>query len=136
MMRSHQSWRGNYTVTTGQRALFLEHLAKTANVTASARKAGFDRKTAYAHRAADPEFAAEWEDALEQSIDDLEGEARRRAVDGVAEPVVSMGRVVEIVGDGFAPARDFPADGEFRVCYKQRLGQSAVSKNHPLLRPI
>ena len=91
--------RGNYTVTTHSRAKFLEHLALSANVTASSRKAGFDRKTAYAHRAADPEFAAEWEDALEQSIDDLEGEARRRAVDGVAEPVVSMGRVVEIVGD-------------------------------------
>jgi hypothetical protein len=71
-------------------------------VTASARKAGFDRKTAYAHRAADPEFAAEWEDALEQSIDDLEGEARRRAFEGVAEPVVSMGRIVEVVDENGA----------------------------------
>jgi phage terminase small subunit len=58
--------------------LFLEHLAKTANVTASARKAGFDLSTAYQHRLADPEFAAHWEDPLEQSVDDLEGEARLR----------------------------------------------------------
>jgi hypothetical protein len=34
---------------------------------------------------------------IEQSLDDLEGEARRRAYEGVAEPVVSMGRVVEVV---------------------------------------
>jgi phage terminase small subunit len=32
----------------------IEHLAKSANVTASARKAGFDRATAYVHRLADP----------------------------------------------------------------------------------
>jgi hypothetical protein len=88
---------GNPTIKTHSRALFLEHLAKTANVSASARAAGFDRSTAYAHRQADPEFAAQWDDALEQSLDDLEGEARRRAYEGVAEPVVSMGRVVEVV---------------------------------------
>jgi hypothetical protein len=41
-------------------------------VTASARVAGFDRRTANAHRLADPEFAADWDDALEASIDDLE----------------------------------------------------------------
>ena len=79
--------------------MFLEHLAKTANVTASARVTGFDRRTAYAHRLADPEFAADWDDALEASIDDLEGEARRRAMEGVAEPVVSMGRVVQVADD-------------------------------------
>jgi hypothetical protein len=65
----------------------------------SLRHAAFDRRTAYAHRLADPEFAADWDDALEASIDDLEGEARRRAMEGVAEPVVSMGRVVEVVDD-------------------------------------
>jgi integrase len=47
--------------------LFIEHLSKSANVTASARVAGFDRRTAYAHRLADPEFAADWDDALEAS---------------------------------------------------------------------
>ncbi len=50
------------TVTSRQRALFIEHLSKSANVTASARVAGFDRRTAYAHRLADPEFAADWDD--------------------------------------------------------------------------
>jgi hypothetical protein len=47
----------------GTRAHFLEHLSKSANVTASTRKAGFDRATAYQHR------AAQWEDALQQSLD-------------------------------------------------------------------
>jgi hypothetical protein len=39
------SWADNRatraTITAHQRACFLEHLAKSANVTASARKAGF-----------------------------------------------------------------------------------------------
>ena len=56
-------------------------LAVTANVSASAAASGVDRTTAYTHRRDDPEFAAEWAEALESATDDLEAEARRRAMD-------------------------------------------------------
>jgi hypothetical protein len=65
--------RGNPPLTSLQRTLFIEHLARSANVTGAAHVAGFNRRTAYDYRYADPEFAAEWDDALEASIDDLEG---------------------------------------------------------------
>jgi len=42
----------------------------------------------------DPAFAAAWEDAEEVAADRLEDEARRRAVEGVAEPLVSGGKLV------------------------------------------
>lgn len=81
--------RGSPAITAYQRARFIEHLAQTANVTGAARFAGFDRNTAYDWKARDPEFAAAWQDALQQATDDLEAEARRRAMVGVREPVVN-----------------------------------------------
>lgn len=96
---SSRKRRGSPTITPRQRGMFLEKLTQTANVTASAQASGFDRRTAYDMRSVDPDFAAAWDDALEQSIDTLEAEARRRAMDGVQEPVVSMGRIVEVIDD-------------------------------------
>lgn len=77
--------RGVDTRTTGQRARFIEHLALTANVTASCAVAGFDRNAAYRMRDNDPEFAEAWKDALERAVDTLEAEAWRRARDGTEE---------------------------------------------------
>ncbi len=47
-------------------ALFLEHLATTANVRASAAAAGFSATTVYKRRMAWPGFAERWDVALEQ----------------------------------------------------------------------
>ena len=59
------------------------------------KTAGFARQTAYAFRKASPAFALAWEDALEQATDELEAEARRRALEGVREPVTNQrGQVV------------------------------------------
>lgn len=74
-------------LTSRQRAKFLKALAQTANVTASAQSVNINRRTIYDHRAADPEFAKAWDDALEQATDALEAEARRRAMEGVEEYV-------------------------------------------------
>ena len=73
--------------STEQRARFLEHLSKTANVSASAEVACIDRKTAYNWRANDREFAQAWAEALETATDTLEAEARRRALEGTPEPL-------------------------------------------------
>lgn len=74
--------------------MFLEVLGKTANVTEAARSAGIGRMTAYDWRAADEAFAKAWDDALEVSVDALEAEARRRAVEGWEEPVFQGGKDV------------------------------------------
>lgn len=70
---------------------FLEELAIAPNVSAAARLAGTNRATAYRHRESDSEFAAAWDDALEQSTDDLVGECYRRATRGCEKPVFHQG---------------------------------------------
>lgn len=70
---------------------FLNALAKVPNITAAARAAGISRRGAYDRREADPEFAAAWDDALEQSTDALVGAAYRRAFEGTEEPVFYQG---------------------------------------------
>ena len=75
------------------RAAFLAELAATGNVSHSARVASVNKTTVYSHRDSDPEFAAQWREAIDESNDALEAEARRRAVDGVSEPVVYQGEL-------------------------------------------
>jgi hypothetical protein len=51
------------------------------------------RRTAYQWRSDVPEFAAAWEEALDEAADRMEREAFRRAVEGVEKPVFgSMGQ--------------------------------------------
>ncbi len=76
------------------KARFLEALADTGIVYRAAKLAGTSRSRVYELRKADPDFAKAWAEAEEIAADRLEEEARRRAVDGVLEPVVSGGRVV------------------------------------------
>ncbi|KXV20639.1 hypothetical protein [Gluconobacter japonicus] len=76
------------------REVFLGHLRKTSNISESARVAVIDRKTAYKWREAEPDFAAAWDDAIDEATDALEAEARRRALDGHEEYVISMGQIV------------------------------------------
>lgn len=73
---------------------FLEELASTCNVRAACVAANIARTTAYAHRHSDVAFAEAWDDALDDALDDLESEARRRAKDGVEEPVFHLGKEV------------------------------------------
>lgn len=53
------------------RALFLDYLAATCNVTASAQAAGLNPSGAYKLRAQDAEFEAQWYGAREQARDHL-----------------------------------------------------------------
>jgi hypothetical protein len=72
---------------------FLAALSETGNVTAACLAADIDRKNAYRRRDTDREFAAQWAEALEQATDALEAEARRRAIDGIEEPVIHQGEL-------------------------------------------
>ena len=62
------------------RATFLRALAKTPSVTFAAKAAGVNRRTVYAHREQDSDFAAKWDDALNQSLDVLEHAVYQRAL--------------------------------------------------------
>jgi hypothetical protein len=83
--------------TTKKSAEFLEALSQTCNITRSCEICGLPRRTVYDWRAADPEFAKAWEDALDKGADVLEDEAKRRAHDGVEEPVYYGGKQVGTV---------------------------------------
>lgn len=62
---------------------FLACLSQTGNVTQSAATAKIDRLAVYRARTNYPDFALDWDDALQKAMDVLEQEARRRAYDGL-----------------------------------------------------
>ncbi len=78
-----------------KRAKFLELLAQTGKVGASARAVGFN-STASLHklRRDDEDFAEDWSHAVEAAGDVLEEEAARRALQGVREEIYYKGEVV------------------------------------------
>jgi len=66
--------------TEAKRAAFIAALRNSGNVRASCNKAKISRRTAYNWRNRWAAFAAEWAEALEDSCDVLEAEARRRGM--------------------------------------------------------
>lgn len=79
--------------TDRARETFLKTLRESCNVSEAARAAKIGRRTAYDWRDADPQFAAEWDEAEEEAADRLEREAWRRAVDGTDKPVTFQGAI-------------------------------------------
>ena len=69
----------------------MEHLRQSANVSLAAKSVGLSRARAYAIRSEDEDFAAAWDEAVDEAVDTLEHEARRRAMDGVTKPVFYKG---------------------------------------------
>ena len=70
----------DYQWTTAARGQFLDHLAATCNVRAACVAAGRHHTGAYALRRRDPEFAAQWQEALDQGYDTLEAALLERAI--------------------------------------------------------
>lgn len=77
--------------------LFLGSLRTTGNVGLSCTAASIGRSTVYEWRGKDEAFASAWADALEEAADVLLAEARRRAIEGVEEPIMHQGQVVTTV---------------------------------------
>ena len=86
---------GNYPITDDQYRIFFLKLREYGNLTHAAREAGFEPSNVYRWQKNDPEFAAQYADALKEAGDVLHMEARRRAYEGNSEPVVSNGRLVK-----------------------------------------
>src|SRR5262245_9946400 len=78
------------------RKLILTALSEGASLTKAAEEAGISYQVVRRWRKDDKEFEADVMDAIQQGIDRLEDEARRRAVDGYEEQVInSKGEVVQ-----------------------------------------
>lgn len=73
---------------------FLDVYAKTGNMTESCRLSGLSRADVLARKRDDKPFAEAFEDARLEAVDELEAEARRRAVEGVEDLVIHSGRPV------------------------------------------
>jgi mannose/cellobiose epimerase-like protein (N-acyl-D-glucosamine 2-epimerase family) len=85
----------NRTKRTPQKdGKFLATLAKTADVTVSAKAAGYSRRSVYEWRENDETWRENWEDAWHRGVDAMEEEARRRAIDGVNKAVYHKGKIV------------------------------------------
>ena len=76
------------------RVKFLEALARTGNVQASAYYVQLSRQSAYDLRRRDPDFARGWQAALVLARDVAEDALQERAIEGIEEPVYYHGEVV------------------------------------------
>lgn len=74
---------------------FLEHLAATCNVTASAAAADITIGPVYRQRMINPEFRAGWDAALEQGYARLEAALIERAERGSNRPQVHGDKIVD-----------------------------------------
>jgi hypothetical protein len=64
------------------RVVFLDALRVHGIVSRAAAEARIHRDTAYFERSQDPDFAREWQEALDRGVDMLEDVARQRAFQG------------------------------------------------------
>ena len=76
------------------RARFLDALATSGNVRASAARVGVSRETAYRARRRYPDFAQLWDAALVEARAHAAGELASYALDGVPQPVLVRGELV------------------------------------------
>jgi hypothetical protein len=73
---------------------FIDALRETASVSRSARRIGVGPSVVDRERRADPAFAAEWDEALQESWDERAAIYADRGFAGVSEPVFHKGVVV------------------------------------------
>jgi hypothetical protein len=77
---------------------FLDALNRSrGDVSHAADAIGIHRQRAYEHRQHDQEFAQRWEAIVDRATDEMEAEARRRAVEGCEKPIFYKGEAVGTV---------------------------------------
>jgi hypothetical protein len=74
--------------------LLLLALGKCASIKQACEVAGIDRKTFYRWKASSKTFARDVEITSEEANDTVDDEIVRRAIEGIEEPLVSMGNVI------------------------------------------
>lgn len=109
--------------TPKTRAAFLEALKDTCNITKACELSKLGRTSAYEWRDDDPEFAADWQKALDIAADLLEDEAVRRAKEGTSKPVFQGGQLVGHVQEYSDTLMIFLLKGAKPKKYVERLQQ-------------
>jgi hypothetical protein len=94
MAKSGSDRKTQVSFTDDLKRKFLHELKRTCNVTKASQKINISRITAYSAKEANPEFAAAWENALQEGVDLLEEKARQRAFGGIERNVYYQGKVV------------------------------------------
>lgn len=82
---------GSNEITQPNKRAFLAALSEVGNITGASKITGIARKTHYNWMQEDPAYAAAYKEAIEEAAENLETEARRRAVQGTAKPVFYQG---------------------------------------------
>lgn len=75
---------------------FLQEYARCGVIAKAARASGVSSSAVRLLRASNADFAAAFDQAGEDAVDALDSEARRRALDGVEEPVVYQGALTPV----------------------------------------
>jgi hypothetical protein len=89
--------KGRKPTDAARRRTFLKALEEGAVVSRAARTANIATSTLYGWRQRMPEFRKDWAAALDVALDELEGALVRRAIEGVAKPIVYGGKEVATV---------------------------------------
>lgn len=72
---------------------FIDFLAACGNIKKSAEAANIPYAKIFIMKKSDPEFREKMDDALSNAAVILEDEARRRAIEGVEEPILYKGEI-------------------------------------------
>ena len=105
------------------------------NVSRACEQAEIPRKTAYNWKSEDAEFADKWEEAVEQGTEELEQEARRRAFNGVDEPVFYQGETCGTVRKYSDTLLIFLLKGRRPEKYRDR-HELTGAEGAPLMQPV
>ena len=117
--------------TPAKRAAFLEHLAGTCNIAASARAVGMAPRGAHSLKARDAVFAADWARAIEAAYETLEVRLLAYAlgeVEGESEREAEAEAEAEADGDAEAELRGAHFDPRVAVQalgFRKRAGRAA-----------
>lgn len=107
--------------TAVKRRAFLDHLAEHCNVNAACRAVGMDPSGAYALRRRDPDFAAQWREALEIAYERLETALLRYSIERLNGGETDVGGV---------PSSDAaPSAGEARTADLQTAMQMLTGRH-------
>ncbi len=130
--------RGGWT--PAKRAAFLEHLAATCNIAASARAVGMAPRGAHALKKRDAAFAADWAGAIEAAYETLEVRLLAYALgetEGEAEAESEAESEAEADGDAEAELRGAHFDPRVAVQalgFRKRAGVAAGGTGAGTLR--
>lgn len=118
-------------------AVFFEGLALGMPVHAAAKRAGYAHRTVYKYKKEDPQFAEDWEEAVEKRIQDLEREADRRAAEGVRKPVFKQGvqALVPVLDEEGRQVLDEEGRPRYELAFQREYSDTLLMFRLKALRP-